>query len=313
MGVSIIICCYNSASRLPQTLEYIAKQKVNDNINWEVIVVDNASTDNTAEVAQKLWAAYGHPITLKVVEEKQAGLSFARHAGFISAKYEYCLFCDDDNWLDRNYVTTAFQIMESDAQIGVLGGIGEAVCEIEPPEWFGDKQGSYAVGPQSSLEGDITYSRGFVYGAASLYKKSAYLLLIKSGYKGFLTGRKGGKITAGDDSELCYNYVLKGYKIYYSPKLKFKHFIPTTRLTEDYYQKMCEGFRHSRVVLMLYQYRLFQNYMLTRKFLWLREILNAFYYEFKPFKQFRLKETFTYVLIVNRPIFLRALKYLRSV
>ncbi|WKN44449.1 glycosyltransferase [Tunicatimonas pelagia] len=312
-GVSVIVCCYNSASRLPQTLKHIAQQKVSNNTSWEVIVVDNASTDNTAGVASQLWQEYGQPTTLKIIYERQAGLSFARHAGFTSAKYEYCLFCDDDNWLGENYVASVFQIMEKDDRIGVLGGIGEAVCEIEPPEWFEAKQASYAVGSQSLAEGDITHSRGFVYGAASTYRKSVYWSLRKNGYEGFLTGRKGGKMTAGDDSELCYNYAIKGYKIYYSPRLKFKHFIPANRLTESYYQKMCEGFTNSRVVLTLYQYRLFQHQILSRKFLWLRETLNAFYYEFKSVGQFKLKETFAYALILNRSTFLRTLKYLKSV
>lgn len=52
-GVSIVICCYNSASRLPETLQHIAEQEVAANISWEVIVVDNASTDNTQEIAKK--------------------------------------------------------------------------------------------------------------------------------------------------------------------------------------------------------------------------------------------------------------------
>ena len=48
LGVSIVICCHNSAKLLPRTLEHLRAQEVDSTIPWEVIVVDNASTDNTA-------------------------------------------------------------------------------------------------------------------------------------------------------------------------------------------------------------------------------------------------------------------------
>jgi len=51
-GVSVIICCYNSVKRLPVTLAHLKSQVVFGQIPWEVIVIDNASTDRTAEVAK---------------------------------------------------------------------------------------------------------------------------------------------------------------------------------------------------------------------------------------------------------------------
>jgi GT2 family glycosyltransferase len=44
-GVSVVVCCHNSASRLPTTLHHLAAQEVPRDLGWEVIVVDNASTD----------------------------------------------------------------------------------------------------------------------------------------------------------------------------------------------------------------------------------------------------------------------------
>jgi len=54
-GISVVICCYNSASRLPATLQHIAEQSLDSEILWEIIIVDNASTDNTAEIASTYW------------------------------------------------------------------------------------------------------------------------------------------------------------------------------------------------------------------------------------------------------------------
>ena len=52
-GVSVIVCCYNSAQRLQETIKHLAQQQVPALINWEVIIVNNASTDATYEIALK--------------------------------------------------------------------------------------------------------------------------------------------------------------------------------------------------------------------------------------------------------------------
>ena len=63
-GVSVVICCYNSAERLPRTLTHLAAQRVSEKLPWEVIVIDNASQDKTGEVALKrdLIPIQYHPI-----------------------------------------------------------------------------------------------------------------------------------------------------------------------------------------------------------------------------------------------------------
>ena len=80
-GVSIVVCCYNSAARLPQTLRYLSRQIFQREFPWEVIVVDNASTDGTASVAKLEWARYNTNGSLKVVTENIKGLSAARERG----------------------------------------------------------------------------------------------------------------------------------------------------------------------------------------------------------------------------------------
>jgi len=55
MGVSVIICCYNSANKIKNVLKHLEEQKGTELIPWEVIVVDNASSDYTFEVAKKSW------------------------------------------------------------------------------------------------------------------------------------------------------------------------------------------------------------------------------------------------------------------
>ncbi len=54
-GASVIVCCYNSAARLPHTLAHLAGQIVPEDFFWEIILVNNASTDNTVECATAIW------------------------------------------------------------------------------------------------------------------------------------------------------------------------------------------------------------------------------------------------------------------
>jgi glycosyltransferase involved in cell wall biosynthesis len=162
-GISVIICCYNSASRLPVTLKHLSQQNVDLVIPWEVIVVDNNSSDNTANIALSYWNASKTNTPLRVIEEKMPGLSFARKAGVQSAKYKLSIFCDDDNWLTHNYLQVAYTIMEKEPKIGILGGQCLARTENDSPAWFKDKKEYYAVGKQNSVTGDISF-RGYVLG-----------------------------------------------------------------------------------------------------------------------------------------------------
>lgn len=240
-GVSVIVCCYNSATRLPKTLRHLAVQKVPESIPWEVIVINNNSTDSTVDLAKKEWAKYSCNVKLIVVDEPKQGLSNARRKGIKTAKFEYLLFCDDDNWLAPNYVQTAYEIMHNNDSIGILGGDSIAECEVALPAWFEENKCDYAVGSQGTESGDATH-RWNLWGAGMVLRKSVYQYFIYKNLKSFLSDRKGDDLSAGGDNELCKWYILAGYKLWYDKQLVLYHFIPKERLTETYWKRMWIGF-----------------------------------------------------------------------
>jgi len=250
-GVSIIVCCFNSVKRLPETIKHIAKQIVPEEIKWEVIIINNASTDNTKEVAQSEWEKYNLTVDFTIIEQPVPGLKAAREKGIEISKYEYLLFCDDDNWLMNNYTHTAYEIMSSYPEIGILGGYSEAVFEEEPPKWFHEHKFGYAVGKQAEISGEI---KGSVYGAGMVLRKSAWIRLLDHGFKFTLSGRKGKKLTAGEDCEMCYAIRLMKFKIFYDERLVLKHFMPASRITWRVFRKMYRGFGIQNAVLYPYQY-----------------------------------------------------------
>ena len=251
-GVSVVICCHNSAKRLQETLAHLAAQDVPVGMLWEVIVVDNGSTDGTSDVALRTWPS-SNSVPLRVVKEERRGLSCARRRGFEEARYEIISYVDDDNWLEPNWVRVAAEVMEKHASVGACGGQSEAVCEVAPPAWFDAQKGSYAVGAQAPKAGDVAWTRGFLWGAGLTVRREALAKLFDRGFCFALEDRSGRTLSSGGDSELCLALRLAGWRLYYEPEMRFKHFIPEGRLTWNYLRRLHRGFGRSKPVLELYR------------------------------------------------------------
>ena len=250
-GISIILCCYNSESRLPKTLEYLAKQELRKDIPVELIVVNNASTDRTKEVAQQEWEKYHTDFSFRMVDEEVPGQIYARERGVRESQYEYILFCDDDNWLQSDYMQKAFDMMESNARIGALAGQNIAVCDIDLPDWFSDFENSYAVGTLSNDSGDVS-KRGWIWGAGMITRKHLLTTVLNEKHPFLNQGRTGTILTSGDDCEICKRLLLLGYQLHYDKSLLLYHYLPPNRLTWAYKKKFFEGFNDSVVVLEKY-------------------------------------------------------------
>jgi glycosyltransferase involved in cell wall biosynthesis len=233
-GVSIVICTYNGAPRLPETIRHIARQKVHDHIPWEFIIVNNASRDDTKALAHHEWSKYNCSAPFLIVDEPNPGLSFARSKGFESANYDFIVFCDDDNWLNPLYVRIVYEVMVANKNIGALGGNGKLVYEVYPPAWV-QKFSIFAGGPQAAASGPV--KRNTLYGAGCVVRKSAYENLKKTGWHSLLTDRLGKELSSGGDYEMCYGLVMAGYEIWYDERLTFKHYIPKDRFTREYYHQ----------------------------------------------------------------------------
>ncbi|MFD2247976.1 glycosyltransferase [Pontibacter ruber] len=252
LGISVIVCTYNGASLLPPTIRHIAQQQVRPEINWEFIVVDNASTDNTAKVAQAEWDKYKNPVSFSLLYQPKQGLSYARELALEKSKYEFVLFCDDDNWLNPDYINIAYDLMLQQPLIGVLGGYGSLVFESPPPKWA-EGLTSFASGPQGKSSGKVKHN--YVYGAGFILRKAAYNSIAKAGFRPMLTDRIANCLSAGGDYELCYAIALAGYDIWYEEKLRFKHFMPEKRITWEYCVRLYKEGAQSLDVLIPYRIR----------------------------------------------------------
>jgi glycosyltransferase involved in cell wall biosynthesis len=237
-GVSVILCCYNSSHRLPQTLKYLARQEVPENIQWELLIVNNNSTDGTSDIAMVEWKKYGVNIPFRIVDEPLQGLSYARAKGGAEAVFDYILFCDDDNWLDKDYVRIAFDTMESHLDAGIAGGQSIAYFESDAPLWFPLFSQSYAVEQPFPSSRYLPPERIYLAGAGMIISRKILVMLLKVQFNPLLRGRSGSDLMSGEDVELCLLSRFLGFNIYYNEDLLFIHFIPAKRLTWDYCLKM---------------------------------------------------------------------------
>lgn len=251
-GISVIICCFNSELRIRKTLEHLIRQEISGNLNWEIIIVDNNCSDQTADVARKFLYAEGKQISWKIVQELKSGLSFARETGISESRYELILFCDDDNHLSKDYLQRVFDHFNSKPTLGVLGGFASPVYDSVPPQWWHQFESWYATGPQASGSGWLTKTRACVYGAGSCYRKKGFLKLREAGFKSRLSDRKKNLLSSGGDIELGNAFVLMGFDIYYDEQLKLNHYIPVERMNLSYIGRLSKQGSPMHPVLYAY-------------------------------------------------------------
>jgi glycosyltransferase involved in cell wall biosynthesis len=275
-GVSILICTYNGSKNLEQTLIHLVNQHVDDNIPWEVILIDNGSTDQSKETAARTWNDQGCPVPLRLFDEPKKGKDIAIDFGLSKVQYKYVIVCDDDNWLCDTYVQHAYYTMKNNPEIGILGGKSVAAFESNPPQWFFSYQIYFAVGEQGLVNGEIQHywpKYRFLWGAGSVINMEAYFFLKSKGFSRILTVRKYPKVARSEDVELCFAIWLAGYKVWYQKELVLQHYISNDRLQWSYLMKVISQSVSSMHYLWPYQIFIFagNKYNPTAS-LWLKHV-----------------------------------------
>lgn len=270
IDISVVICCYNSEQKIEQTLIHLAQQHLSPNTAAEIVLVNNKSTDQTVAKAKTTWKKLNAPFRLSIIDEQTPGLNHARKAGVENSMGHFIVFCDDDNWLDENYLETVIEYFNSDPSIAIIGGTGQAIFEHQKPWWFDYFCHGFAVGKPLPKEGYLNS----VYGAGMGIRKDILTSKAFNALPMLLSDRKGTELSSGGDSEICLRIRLLGYKVLYSEKLSFKHFLTNNRLTWPYLKKLHLGFAHASIFLGLYEMVLTNKPL--NKFYWLRQ--SIFYF-----------------------------------
>jgi len=130
MHVSIIVCTWNNCRRLGQTLDAIGRCRIPPELKWELVLVNNNSSDDTPVVARQFFDR----LPLVYLEEPRQGLSRARNAGLHSAKGSLIIFTDDDVTPCVDWIATYWAAYQRSPQGFYFGGRLTPEYETAPPE-----------------------------------------------------------------------------------------------------------------------------------------------------------------------------------
>ncbi|MBH2018613.1 MAG: glycosyltransferase family 2 protein [Burkholderiales bacterium] len=248
---TIIICCYNSESRIKATLDSIftAIKKYNSNA-IEIILVDNLCTDQTVKYALET-VEINNFTSFKIIRESKAGLMYARMSGVMAASGQYIAFIDDDNWPTEKYLHIAETIFDSDTSVGVFGCATKLPSDRYIPEAIQRYASSFAIG-HLPFESGLLDTGQCVWGAGMAVRASKLKSIFKSGFSPILVGRSQSTQLAGDDSEIVLAMVLSGCSVWYENTPLILHAVDPSRFNYKNVIKMNEGFGSSALFLQIY-------------------------------------------------------------
>jgi glycosyltransferase involved in cell wall biosynthesis len=227
MKASVIICSRNRVCSLLGTLDSLLGMDVPHDVDWEVIVVDNASSDNTAEKVRDFSSRIEIPVT--VVEESQAGKAYALNRGLAEARGEILLFTDDDALVDPRWLRATLE--------GFAASGAECVGGPVHPHWLGPRPSwltdnllnVLAVLDLGSESRELP--SGMLYGVNYAFRREVFVHV--GGFNTKLCARGAGN----EDRDMIDRLRASGGRIYYDPRIVVQHKIFPERLTRAYFRR----------------------------------------------------------------------------
>lgn len=238
MKFSIVLPTYNRAHVLPQTLERLSDLDYPSN-QYEIVIVDNNSTDDTAKIVKKLQKKITN---IRYVFEKKQGRTFASIKGINVAKHKKIVFIDDDIHVKKNFLQLYQKAYQANPTAAIIGGPILA-------KW---PKGSE---PRSFLSKVLAHHEPWIFGEIDYGKKRRKLRYPNALFAGNMSinlatfhqedtifsnllGRKaGGKYLYAEDYELCLRMELLRREVIYEPTLLVENAVEVERTTNGYLLK----------------------------------------------------------------------------
>lgn len=240
MRASVIICTYNRARRLPKTLAALTEMAAPPGLEWELLLVDNNSTDDTKAVCER----FCDRLPLRYLMERKQGKSHALNCGIEHALSDLMLFTDDDASVDPRWMAEYLAAAEARPEAGFLGGRIIPEWEDEPPRWL--KENSeflsslsihYDRGPDLT---EIRDRRKPFFGANLALRKSALRQAGSSFRPEF--GIVGNRRIGGEEQMVMFELVEAGFFGLYVPTAIVRHRNIRERMTESYLRKISSSY-----------------------------------------------------------------------
>jgi len=231
--LDLVICTYNHAPRLGETLQALAAQQVSEAVRWRVLIVDNNCSDDTPDVIAREAPSIAAPV--ETVREARQGLNAARLRGVRSGDGDWIAFVDDDCVLAPDWVEQAGRFALAHPDCGAFGGEVRLRWTAPPPAWVE----GYGYAFAETQLGDAPQRRDWLAGAGMVLRRDA---LVATGWTEhqFLEDRIGRRLVSGGDVELGLRIAAR-HEIWYVPQCRLQHVIPASRTERRYLRRLVFG------------------------------------------------------------------------
>lgn len=237
LRISLIIATYNRAPRLIEALRSIVEQDLAPE-EWECIVVDNNSHDDTAERFARLAAA--HPaLQLRMVREERQGLSPARNRGIAEASAPVIAIIDDDERINPGFLRAYAEFFEAHPDAMAAGGRIIAEYPAGRPAWLSRYVEQPIANPMDFGTRIRPFPAGKIPGGGNMALRRTAI----ERYGAFdpALGRNGKKLTGGEESDLFARLRRGGETLWYLPEAIMWHIIPPEKLTDAYLRRLARN------------------------------------------------------------------------
>ena len=232
MDITVILCTCNRCQGLAKTLESVAASNLPTTVDWEVLVVDNNSTDDTRGVVQDVCRR--HHGRFRYVFEPQSGKSFALNTGIRDARGDVLAFLDDDVTVEPTWLQN-LTVPLRDGEWAGTGGRTLLAEPFSPPRWLGLKEPYNLGGVLAALFdlGDRPCQLDRPpYGANMAFQKRVF-----AKYGGFRTdlGPQPGSQIRNEDTEFGRRLMAAGERLRYEPSAVVYHPVLQDRVRKEYF------------------------------------------------------------------------------
>jgi glycosyltransferase involved in cell wall biosynthesis len=219
--ISVVLCTYNRCQLMAAALKSVCEQTLPPS-RYEVVVVDNNSSDGTRQHVGEVSRQYPH---VRYCFEARQGLSHGRNAGFQAARGRYIAYIDDDCTVPKEWLDIARDVIERVAP-ALFGGPYTPFYNSTKPRWYRDSYGAYDGGPVARRLGRTEYLSG-----TNLFIRR--VLLTQLGGFSIDVGMVGDRLGYGEETV----FQRRVYRecpeeaIYYEPRLTVFHLVRSEKMT----------------------------------------------------------------------------------
>jgi glycosyltransferase involved in cell wall biosynthesis len=230
MKITVILCTYNRCTSLAKALQSVAASEAPELVEWEVLVVDNNSQDQTRSVVEDFCRQ--NPGRFRYLFEPQQGKSHALNSGIREARGDVLAFMDDDVTVEFTWLQNLTACLQSGEWAGAGGRIVPANA-ISPPPWL-PLDGPYNMGGMLALF-DLG-EKACALDQPPFGTNMAFQKRVFEKYGGFRTdlGPCPGSEMRNEDTEFGRRLLAAGERLRYEPSAVVYHDVPETRLTKKY-------------------------------------------------------------------------------